>query len=346
MKKHRIIGIMLALALGASVLTGCSKEEFDFSKRLEKNGMFKGVDIEQVVSLPDYDSFEYGEDALAVSEEDIEQHVNALLEEHKTANEIKDREVKDGDTLNIDYVGSVDGEEFEGGSTGGNGTEVTIGVTQYIDDFLEQLIGHTPGENFDIEVTFPDPYPNNEDLAGKDAVFNITINSIIEYTYPELTDEFIKENYEGTYESVDDMYEKITADILSEQKLDDKWNQLIEGAQIDEMPKEILEFEQQVMLNYYKAYASQFNMELQDYFDAIGVKNEKEFFSKNEEQIMSNAKTSLTTQAVMLKEGLEVSDDDLTEYFDDYSALEKVYGKPYLKLAVMQDIVRDKILAE
>ena len=66
--------------------------------------------------------------------------------------------------------------EFEGGSTNGAGTEVTIGVTSYIDNFLEQLIGHKPGETFDIKVTFPDPYERNSELSGKDAVFTVTIN--------------------------------------------------------------------------------------------------------------------------------------------------------------------------
>ena len=102
------------------------------------------------------------------------------MSSHTYTNEVTDRAVKDGDTLNIDYVGTVDGVAFEGGSTDGKGTQVTIGVTSYIDDFLEQLIGHRPGETFDIEVTFPDPYENNPDLAGKDAVFTVTVNHIVE----------------------------------------------------------------------------------------------------------------------------------------------------------------------
>ena len=92
---------------------------------------------------------------------------------------ITDRAIEDGDKVNIDYVGSVDGVEFEGGNTNGAGTEVTAGGTDYIDDFLTQIIGHMPGETFDVNVTFPDEYPNNPDLAGKDAVFVTTINYIV-----------------------------------------------------------------------------------------------------------------------------------------------------------------------
>ena len=85
--------------------------------------------------------------------------------------------VEDGDTVNIDYVGSIDGVEFDGGSTNGQGTDLTIGSGLYIDDFEEQLIGSHPGDTVDVNVTFPEDY-NSEDLQGKDALFVVTINGI------------------------------------------------------------------------------------------------------------------------------------------------------------------------
>lgn len=86
--------------------------------------------------------------------------------------------VADGNTVNIDYVGTVDGVEFDGGSTNGAGTDLTIGSGLYIDDFEEQLIGSHPGDTVEVHVTFPDPYTGNPDLSGKDAVFTVTINGI------------------------------------------------------------------------------------------------------------------------------------------------------------------------
>lgn len=85
--------------------------------------------------------------------------------------------VEDGDTVNIDYVGSVDGVEFDGGSTNGQGTDLTIGSGLYIDDFEEQLIGSHPGDTVEVNVTFPDDY-SSEDLQGQDALFEVTINGI------------------------------------------------------------------------------------------------------------------------------------------------------------------------
>ena len=87
--------------------------------------------------------------------------------------------VKDGDKINIDYVGSVDGVEFEGGNDKGKRRRLTIGSHTYIDDFEEQLIGHHPGEEVDVTVTFPDDY-REESLAGKEALFKVTINGIYE----------------------------------------------------------------------------------------------------------------------------------------------------------------------
>lgn len=88
--------------------------------------------------------------------------------------------VADGDTVNIDYVGTIDGEEFDGGSTQGTGTDLTIGSGSYIDDFEEQLIGAHPGDTVEVNVTFPDPYELNPDMSGADAVFTVTVNGIYE----------------------------------------------------------------------------------------------------------------------------------------------------------------------
>ena len=85
--------------------------------------------------------------------------------------------VADGDTVNIDYVGSIDGVEFAGGNTQGMGTDLVIGSGSYIDDFEEQLIGAHPGDNVTVTVTFPEDY-GKENLNGKEAVFEVTVNGI------------------------------------------------------------------------------------------------------------------------------------------------------------------------
>lgn len=89
-------------------------------------------------------------------------------------------EVKEGDTVNIDFVGYIDGEAFEGGDTKGNGCDLTIGSGQFIDGFEDGLIGHTVGEEVTLNLTFPESYSLNPDYAGKDVVFEVTINGVYE----------------------------------------------------------------------------------------------------------------------------------------------------------------------
>ena len=104
------------------------------------------------------------------------------IEDTTTANSLSTDSaltVENGDTVNIDYVGSIDGVEFSGGNTYGMGTDLTIGSGQYIDDFEEQLIGAHPGDTVNVNVTFPENY-GSQDLAGKDALFVVTVNGIYE----------------------------------------------------------------------------------------------------------------------------------------------------------------------
>lgn len=102
---------------------------------------------------------------------------DSLTEETATYSTDTSLTVADGDTVNIDYVGSIDGVEFAGGNTNGAGADLTIGSGRYIDDFEEQLIGSHPGDTVEVNVTFPENY-GNEELNGKDALFVVEVNGI------------------------------------------------------------------------------------------------------------------------------------------------------------------------
>ena len=119
--------------------------EIDFSKYIDENGFWKDIRALDYVTLPQYKGVEIPAEEIEPTEEELQSNRESLLSQWASYNQITDRAVEDGDTVNIDYVGSVDGVEFTGGNTNGAGTTVTIGVTSYIDDFLEQLIGHKPG---------------------------------------------------------------------------------------------------------------------------------------------------------------------------------------------------------
>ena len=124
----------------------------------------------------------------SVSNETTSKVENSVTDENENAGSVIEAEettyqtdpsltVENGDTVNIDYVGSIDGVEFSGGNTQGMGTDLVIGSGSYIDDFEEQLIGAHPGDNVTVTVTFPEDY-GKEDLNGKEAVFEVTVNGI------------------------------------------------------------------------------------------------------------------------------------------------------------------------
>lgn len=109
----------------------------------------------------------------------VESTETSATEESSTLNTEEGLVAEDGDTVNIDYTGYIDGEAFDGGSTNGAGADLTLGSGSYIDGFEDAVVGHSVGETFDINVTFPDDYYNDE-YAGKDATFEITLNGIYE----------------------------------------------------------------------------------------------------------------------------------------------------------------------
>ena len=141
------------------------------------------------------------------------------------------------------------------------------------------------------------------------------------------------------------MYAKVTEELLTSQKVNDVWKQLTEGAECVEIPETVIEFETEVLLNYYKSMASQYGMEFADYLTAIGVASEEAFIEQSMDQIKANAATTLAIQAFLDAEGIEVTDADLDEYFEgEYDDLIEFYGKPYLKLAIMQDIAMERLM--
>lgn len=175
--KKKVIAILTGALAVSMLLSGCAA-----SKGLEtdelKISMYKGVEVEEV------------EKPEEVTDEDVENTINATLQSNATIKEITDRAVESGDTATIDFVGKMDGEEFEGGSS--TDYPLEIGSGQFIDGFEDSVIGHEIGETYDWNGKFPDDY-SNTDLAGKDVVFTITVKSISQTEVPELTDDFVKQ---------------------------------------------------------------------------------------------------------------------------------------------------------
>ena len=378
-KGHAFIGILLAFTL---LLAGCSTQNaasgnessavdsssstissesgdgadtadtgFSYSDGLDENGFWSGITALDYVELFDYNKLSIPADIHEISDEDVESQKSSLLAEYSTSEQITDRAVADGDTVNIDYVGSVDGVEFEGGNTNGAGTEVTIGVTSYIDDFLEQLIGHMPGDTFDVEVTFPDDYSETS-LQGKDAVFKTTVNHVVETTEAELTDSFVTENFKDTYgwSTVDELNTGLRSDLQKNAITQYIQDELINLATVTNAPETLVTYQENSMIKYYQDYADYYSMEIDEYLTTyLNVSSIDELIETYADTLNDSVHYYLIIQAIAEDADLHVTDEDMTKYFseqfdsEDYSSFEEEYGLPYLKQIVLTDLVLNYI---
>lgn len=321
----------------------------DYTTGLNEEGFFENVQASDVVTLGEYVGIAVPSSYHTISDEIIMGNIEKMLASFSTTNEITDRAVVDGDTVNIDYVGSIDGVAFDGGSTNGSGTEVTIGVTSYIDDFLEQLIGHTPGESFDIQVTFPEDY-GVETLNGKEATFAITINHIVETVVPELTDAFVKENLSEMYEvnTVEALKTLIGNDLQESGIKSYIQEYLINNMTVASVPETVMTYQENIMKNYYEMSATSYGMDVETFLASyVGYESLDALVAASVDQLEQQAKFALTIQAIAEQSDITVSDEIMKAYFlkytgtEEYAQFEDIYGLPYLKNSILQEAVLD-----
>ena len=324
-------------ASDSSSTSAASQVEIEYSKNLTEDGKWVDINLTDYVTLPDYKNITIPADEINPTEEDLESQRQAFVEQYATPTEITDRAVEDGDQVNIDYVGSVDGVEFTGGNTNGAGTTVTAGSTAYVDDFLTQIIGHTPGETFDVVVTFPDDYNDSTDadgntivLAGKEAVFKTTINYIEgDPIYPEFNDAFVAENLQSQYgwTTADQANEEIKNTLTEYNKAQYLQNYLLENAQVKEVPEVItntlLEHEEANLTNT----AATNGLPVEYLLMMYGYESLDAFREDFKTQYTDQIKLQMIYEAIADAEGLQPTEDDLKDVFgDNYDLALETYG--------------------
>ena len=323
-----------------------------YSLGLDEHGHYEDIKAAELVQLADYKNLTIPKDVHTISQERVDEGIAYVLTNYATKVEIMDRAVVDGDTLNIDFVGSIDGVEFEGGSTGGVGTEVTVGVTSYIDDFLQQLVGHMPGDTVNVEVTFPESY-QEASLQGKDALFVTTINFISETVDAELTDEFVSENLSELYNSktVEELKEDFRSAYRREDLRNYVYNYLMENSVVSSIPDEALVYQQMIVGNTIQEEAYNANVSVDEYLQSQSdYKNLQEFIDASSEMLNSRAESSLIIQAIAEEMSVLVSEEEIKGYFleyrgsDDYSDLADKFGLPYVKKGILLESVINSVV--
>lgn len=331
---------------------------FSYSDGFDENGYLKGVTATDYVTLPeDYADITIDASLGEVTDEDVTEFLDInILSSFATTNQVTDRAAADGDTVNIDYVGTIDGVEFDGGSTNGQGTDLVLGSGSYIDDFEDQIVGHMPGETFDVNVTFPDNY-GSTDLAGKDAVFSTTLNYISETVTPELTDEWVQENLSETTGLTDvaGLNEYARKQIAFSNQYNDIYTALHDKVSFaKELPESAKEYFRNVLLygiyNYAQNYGTNMTTIVSSGMFGTSYNTVEEFLADMDGSINSQLEQTLLLQAVAEKTGLVCDTDTLnTEFVNQYgikdpSNLTQVYGENYVKCQLLDSIVMQNLI--
>ena len=332
--------------------------DFSFSQAYDDNGYLKDVTALDYVTLPDdYADITIDADLGKVTDEDISSYIDQnFLANYATTEEVTDRAAADGDTVNIDYVGSIDGVEFDGGNTQGNGADLTLGSHSYIDDFEDQIVGHMPGETFDVTVTFPEDY-GNEDLNGKEAVFKTTLNYIKVSKNPELTDDWVASNLGETMNlnNIDELDSYVKDTLLFSQQASTVYGTLHDKASFaEELPQSVLDYYRDAVLyrvyNYAKSYGTTMTTLLQSGMLGTSYDSIDACLEDIQDSLEIAAEQSLLFQAVAEKQGLvcdtALMNQDFGKFYGstDPSAYISSYGENYIKMNVLQSEVMQNLI--
>lgn len=279
-----------------------------------KNFIFTAtVAVKPEVTLGEYKGIKVEKAVVEVTEEDIEAELKKVQDQNSRMVTIEDRAVEDGDTVNIDYAGSIDGVAFDGGTAVGQ--PLVIGSHTFIDNFEEQIIGHNIGDEFDVNVTFPEEY-HAADLAGKPAVFHVKVNSISKKELPEINDEFAQDVSE--FDTLDAYKEDIKAKLVEKKEAEAKAAKedkvvetIVENATM-EIPDAMLATQQAQMADEFAQRLSYQGLQLDQYFQFTGL-NRETFLEQMKPQALKRIQTRLVLEAVVKAENIEATEADLDE---------------------------------
>lgn len=268
-----------------------------------KIGAYKGIKMDKI---------EYN-----VKDEDVEADINRLLERNSRLVDVEDRAVENGDTVIIDYSGSVDGVKFAGGTA--EKQTLVIGSKSFIPGFEDQIIGMKKGEEKDINVKFPEEY-HAEDLKGKDAVFAIKLHEIKKKELPALTDDFIKE---ATGAETVEVYKTQVRERLEKQnkeRADREFENLLvkkitETAEVI-IPDALVENQIDNMVRDMEYRLSYQGLKLEDYLKYLG-KTMKDFRKEYEAQATEMVKSQLVIEKIITDEKIEATEEEVEKRFEE-----------------------------
>lgn len=318
-------------------------------------------DLSKYVKVGNYKGLEYTSQKASVTDEEVDVEIQRRLQKAAKTENSKTGKVENGDTINISFVGKIDGKEFEGGSS--ESTDITVGTTQMIDGFVEGLIGKNVGESVTLNLKFPDDY-GKTDLQGKAVEFKVTINSKKKISVPKLNTEFVKKNSKFT--TVKEYKEGVKKELLNQkQKSIDStvkqelWSRIIDKSKAKKYPeKELNEAMSQAnkLEESYKAQAQNYGMEWETYLKTV-MRTDKKGFEKLKQEYAKNIVFNrMVMYSIARSENISLSNREykkeilkiLEDNGYDEESFKKAFGKDIETYADEQNwrqkILFDKVL--
>lgn len=341
MKIRNIVAVCGVAALAVVAGTACSNKSQEKKETSSASDAAENIDYGKIVKLGEYKGLKLEVIDTVVTDDEIESRIKATLSMNPDKIPVKDRAVENGDIVNIDFEGKLDGVAFDGGTF--KGYDLTIGSGSFIPGFEEQVIGMKKGETKDLDITFPDPYENNPDLAGKATVFTVTLNEIYKETPAELTDAWVERVTMGQQKTVAEYREAIKTEIEKYKKDNSDteaqiaaMEQVIENSEF-ELSEEGINKEYTDMKAEYEKMATAYGMDIKQFAELSNM-TEEEFDVKLKENAENRAKQKLIIDEIFKKEKMSLEDAD-------YADLEEQTGmaKNDLYLQYGQSMVDDYV---
>lgn len=331
-----------------------ASEETKVSERADYVAL-EDLEVKEYVTLADYKGITVQANRTKVTDELIEEYINANI---LTTYSVTDRAVADGDLVTIDYEGKKDGVAFEGGTA--QGYQLKIGSGTFIPGFEEGLVGVMPGDTVDLNLTFPQTYSNNPDLAGAAVVFTVTVQNILESTdYDNVSveqmkqmnlsyaskDELWKDGKEQLEQEVEENYQTNISNAIMEQ--------LVNNCTFTSIPQPLVDEEVQNYNEYMEAICVSFyGCDLETFVTSYYQMTMEQYNKQMEEMAQETVKQYLILEAVAREEGIEISNESITKKAEEESAqygyesaqalLDEV-GKTTYRMYMLQEQVMDKL---
>ena len=324
----------------AGIIPVDQPRDFDVKTMSKEEGvvMTFNVTVKPEITVKAYKGLTAEKADSKVTKEEIDHEIEHMLERGARMVDVDDRAAKDGDITVIDFEGFVDGVAFDGGKA--EKYSLTIGSGSFIPGFEEQIIGHSIGEEFDVNVTFPAEYA--PELASKDAVFKIKLHEINVKELPELDDEFAKDM--GEYETVDELKKGIEEDLLNRKQ--ESAQRAFEDAVIDalcqtvegEIPECMYENKTKENIDSFAQRIGQQGIDLDTYLMYMGM-DKAIFESQMRERAVADVKIDLAVEKIIELEGIKASDEAIAE---EYNKMAEMYQ---IDLEKLKELISEATVA-